>query len=118
MLIERDHHGLMPSSAWPSSPSRPSDRPSDRAAIGERPPDFSLPDSSGKRVDYGWKEIGRFFIALQYGDLCWTQLGELRDAFDKFSADDINVYAISYDDQETLREFAENQNILPASVGY
>lgn len=35
----------------------------------------------------------------------------MRDSFDKFEANDIKLYAVSYDDQETLREFAEAQSI-------
>ena len=42
---------------------------------------------------------------------CWTQLGELRDSYAKFEAAGIKLYALSYDDQETLAEFAENQRI-------
>ena len=38
-----------------------------------------------------------------------AQLGELRDAFDKFEAAGIKLYALSYDDQETLAEFAQKQ---------
>ena len=44
-----------------------------------------------------------------------TQLGELRDAFAKFVEHDIALYAISYDDQETLTEFAE---IQPTVLSY
>jgi hypothetical protein len=35
----------------------------------------------------------------------------LRDSYAKFEAHGIKLYAISYDDQETLREFAQKQNI-------
>jgi hypothetical protein len=35
----------------------------------------------------------------------------LRDSFDKFEANDIKLYAVSYDDQETLKEFAQAQSI-------
>jgi hypothetical protein len=35
----------------------------------------------------------------------------LRDSFSKFEAHDIRLYAVSYDDQETLKEFAQAQNI-------
>jgi hypothetical protein len=35
----------------------------------------------------------------------------LRDAFDKFEAAGIKLYALSYDDQETLAEFAEKQGV-------
>jgi len=35
----------------------------------------------------------------------------LRDAHDQFSRNSISVYAISYDDQETLTEFADNQDM-------
>lgn len=35
----------------------------------------------------------------------------MRDAFCKFSEHDISLYAISYDDQETLTEFGEKQGI-------
>jgi len=35
----------------------------------------------------------------------------LRDSYAKFEAHGIKLYAISYDDQETLREFAQAQNI-------
>ena len=41
----------------------------------------------------------------------WTQLGELRDAYDKFLAAGIKLYAISYDDQEILAEYAEKESI-------
>ena len=35
----------------------------------------------------------------------------MRDAFDKFEATGIKLYALSYDDQETLAEFAEKQRV-------
>lgn len=35
----------------------------------------------------------------------------MRDAFAKFEANDIKLYAVSYDDRETLVEFAEKQSI-------
>jgi AhpC/TSA family/Thiol:disulfide interchange protein DsbD, N-terminal len=35
----------------------------------------------------------------------------LRDSFDKFEANDIKLYAVSYDDQQALREFSEAQSI-------
>jgi hypothetical protein len=35
----------------------------------------------------------------------------LRDAYDKFAAHGIKLYAVSYDDQETLREFSREQGI-------
>ena len=35
----------------------------------------------------------------------------MRDAFKKFEANDIALYAISYDDQETLTEFSDKQSI-------
>ena len=91
---------------------RPSDRPSTGPAIGERLPDFSLPDSQARRLR-SWKEIGSGFLSLCSGDPCWTQLGELRDAFGKFSAHDINVYAISYDDQETLQNLPKIKISFP-----
>jgi hypothetical protein len=35
----------------------------------------------------------------------------LRDAFDKFEAAGIKLYALSYDDQDTLAEFAQEQGV-------
>lgn len=35
----------------------------------------------------------------------------MRDAFDKFEATGIKLYALSYDDQETLAEFAQKQGV-------
>jgi len=35
----------------------------------------------------------------------------LRDAFSKFEANDIKLYALSYDDQAALKQFAEQQDI-------
>ena len=35
----------------------------------------------------------------------------MRDAFHKFEAAGIKLYALSYDDQETLAEFAHNQRV-------
>ncbi len=35
----------------------------------------------------------------------------MRDSYDKFEANGIKLYAVSYDDQETLREFSEAQGI-------
>ncbi|MCH2169769.1 redoxin domain-containing protein [Myxococcota bacterium] len=40
-----------------------------------------------------------------------TQLVELRDAYEKFEAQGIRLYAISYDDGRVLREFSENYQI-------
>ena len=40
-----------------------------------------------------------------------TQLGELRDAYPKFQAAGVKLYAVSYDDREALAAFAEANRI-------
>ena len=69
MLIERDHHGFDAPAplGHPARAGLPTDHPTG-PAIGERLPDFSLPDSSGKRVDY---EIGRKSVVVFYRSAVW-----------------------------------------------
>ncbi len=85
-------------------------------AVGERLPDFVLPNQRGERVDFHRQRAGRkavvvFVRSAVWCSYCITQLVELQETLDLFRSAGFAVYAISYDPQPALRRFAERYHI-------
>lgn len=72
MVIERDHHGF-DAPAPLGHPGR-TGLPSDHGTgpeVGERLPDFSLPDASGSVIDYHSDRSNRKSVVVFYRSAVW-----------------------------------------------
>ena len=72
MVVERDHHGFDAPAplGHPARAGLPEEH-STGPDIGERLPDFFLPDASGKKVDYHSDRAGRKSIVVFYRSAVW-----------------------------------------------
>lgn len=72
MTIERDHHGF-DAPAPLGHPGRAGlpDGHKTGPEVGERLPDFVLPDSAGRRVGYHEDRAGRKSVVLFYRSAVW-----------------------------------------------
>lgn len=74
-------------------------------------PDFELPNQFGEHVrlrDFrGKKPVALVFFPLAFSSTCTTELCDLRDNLEMFTAAGIELLGISVDSKATLRAFAE-----------
>lgn len=81
--------------------------------IGEAAPDFSLTNQFGETVtlsDFrGKKNVVVVFYPLSFSGICTGELCELRDNFDRFDRDDVELLAISVDSKFVQKMFAEHE---------
>ena len=72
MAIERDHHGFDAPAALghPARASLP-DGASTGPAIGERLPDFTLPDAAGKSINFHSDRKGKKTVLVFYRSAVW-----------------------------------------------
>ena len=81
--------------------------------IGVRVPDFELKNQFGETVKLssfiGKKAVTLVFFPLAFTGTCTGELCELRDNFSIFADDNVELMAISVDNNASLRAFAENQ---------
>ena len=81
--------------------------------IGEQAPEFDLVNQHGETVglaDFiGKKPVVIVFYPLSFSGICTGELCELRDNFDKFEKDGVELLAISVDSKFTQKAFAEHE---------
>ena len=81
--------------------------------IGDAAPDFSLINQFGETVtlsDFrGKKNVVVVFYPLSFSGICTGELCELRDNFDRFERDDVELLAISVDSKFVQKLFAEHE---------
>ena len=81
--------------------------------IGDQAPDFSLINQFGETVtlsDFrGKKNVVLVFYPLSFSGICTGELCELRDNFDRFERDDVELLAISVDSKFVQKLFAEHE---------
>ena len=81
--------------------------------IGDAAPDFSLINQFGETVtlsDFrGKKNVVVVFYPLSFSGICTGELCELRDDFDRFERDDVELLAISVDSKFVQKLFAEHE---------
>ena len=84
---------------------------------GDKAPDFSLTDTSGKkrslpdlRNDSG-RDILLLFFPLAFSGVCTKELCTIRDNMKFYNSLNTNVAAISTDSFFTLREFKKSNNL-------
>lgn len=74
-------------------------------------PDFELPNQFGEHVrlsDFRHrKPVALVFFPLAFSSTCTSELCELRDNLELFTAEGIELIGISVDSKATLRAFAE-----------
>jgi peroxiredoxin len=81
--------------------------------IGDTAPDFSLANQFGETVKLssfrGVKPVVIVFYPLSFSGICTGELCELRDNFEKFANDDVELLAISVDSKYVQKQFAEHE---------
>lgn len=84
---------------------------------GEKAPDFSLQDTTGKSVSLYNDLLGKgnqvvlLFFPLAFSSTCTEELCKVRDNMKMYNAFNARVAGISIDSFFTLREFKKSQNI-------
>ena len=81
--------------------------------IGDQAPDFTLVNQFGENVtlsDFrGKKPVVMVFYPLSFSGICTGELCELRDNFDRFDRDNVELLAISVDSKFVQKMFAEHE---------
>lgn len=81
--------------------------------IGDAAPEFSLPNQFGENValaDFkGKKNVVIVFYPLSFSGVCTGELCELRDNFELFDREDVELLAVSVDSKYVQKVFAENE---------
>jgi peroxiredoxin len=81
--------------------------------IGDHAPDFELFNQFGETVklsDFrGKKPVVLVFYPLSFSGICTGELCEIRDNFDKFDKENVELLAISVDSKYVQKQFAEHE---------
>jgi peroxiredoxin len=81
--------------------------------IGDSAPDFSLANQFGEMVSLadfkGKKPVVLVFYPLSFSGICTGELCEIRDNFDKFDQENVELLAISVDSKYVQKQFAEHE---------
>jgi len=81
--------------------------------IGDAAPDFSLVNQFGETVSLsdfaGKKPVVVVFYPLSFSGICTGELCELRDNFDRFARENVELLAISVDSKFVQKQFAEQE---------
>jgi peroxiredoxin Q/BCP len=86
----------------------------DMLKIGSIAPDFDLKDAEGKThklSDYKGKVVALYFYPKNNTPGCTKEACNLRDNFDVLSEKNVVVLGISYDDQESHKEFTQEYEL-------
>jgi thioredoxin-dependent peroxiredoxin len=78
------------------------------AKVGDRAPDFTLPDDSGRPVslsDFKGKRLVLYFYPKDDTSGCTREACDFRDAFPRFGKIDAEVIGVSPDSIESHRKF-------------
>ncbi|MCX8056606.1 MAG: thioredoxin-dependent thiol peroxidase [Ignavibacteria bacterium] len=88
---------------------------SDKLKVGDKAPDFKLPDADGKFYslsDYiGKKPVVIYFYPKADTPGCTKQACGIRDEWSDFEKNGIQVLGISVDSKESLKKFREKYNL-------
>jgi peroxiredoxin len=81
--------------------------------IGDAAPDFALVNQFGETVSLsdfaGKKPVVLVFYPLSFSGICTGELCELRDNFDRFDRENVELLAISVDSKFVQKQFAEHE---------
>lgn len=83
-------------------------------AIGDVAPDFRLPDQFGRQTSLESLRqetaVLVVFFPFAFSGICRSELGEIRDEYERFRSEHVQTVAISCDPMFTLRAWAEREN--------
>ncbi|NDJ61616.1 MAG: peroxiredoxin, partial [Chloroflexi bacterium] len=82
--------------------------------VGEQAPDFELPNQDGKMVklsDFRGRRVLLFAYPRAGTGGCTTQACGLRDAFPKFTENNVVVLGLSDDPPDANRKWKEKENL-------
>ena len=81
--------------------------------VGQEAPDFTLQNQFGEDVklsDFrGKKNVVLVFYPMAFTGICTGELCEIRDNFDKFDKENVELLAISVDSKYVQKQFAEQE---------
>ncbi len=83
-------------------------------SIGQRAPDFTLPDDKGRQFTLSGQSGRRTLLVFYPGDdtpVCTRQLCDYRDGIESFANLDVEVIGVSRDDAESHRRFRERHDL-------
>jgi peroxiredoxin Q/BCP len=83
-------------------------------AVGDRAPNFSLPDANGHVIhltDFKGKRVVLYFYPRDNTPGCTTQACAFRDSYAEFQAKDVVVLGISTDDAKSHEKFTTKFNL-------
>ena len=81
---------------------------------GDKAPDFSLPDETGKihtLSDYRGKILALYFYPRDHTPGCTEEACNLRDNISELEAAGVVILGVSYDDSQTHMEFIKNHDL-------
>jgi len=81
---------------------------------GQKAPDFTLPDSTGKLVslsDFKGKTVVLYFYPRDNTPGCSRQAMAFRDVYDRYLKKDVAVIGISKDSQSSHQKFVEKYSL-------
>ena len=82
--------------------------------IGDKGPDFTLPDSNGNEhtlSDYEGQKVVVYFYPKDDTPGCTKEACSFRDSDEVYTQHNIKVFGISNDDEESHRNFKEKYNL-------
>ena len=82
--------------------------------IGDRAPDFTLPDTQGNLVtlsDLKGKRVVLYFYPRDNTPGCIKEACGFRDAYDEYQAQNIIVFGVSTDDAKSHEKFTTKHNL-------
>jgi peroxiredoxin Q/BCP len=88
--------------------------PTTRLAVGDKAPDFSLPDAEGKTVklsDYKGRKVIVYFYPAASTPGCTKQACDFRDSLGHLNAAGLDVIGISPDKPEKLAKFRDAEGL-------
>ena len=88
--------------------------PSQRLAVGDPAPDFTLTAADGSDVslsDYAGRKVVVYFYPAAMTPGCTTEACDFRDSLSALSAAGLVVLGISPDQPEKLKKFAEKEEL-------
>jgi mycoredoxin-dependent peroxiredoxin len=83
-------------------------------AVGEQAPDFTLPSTSGDKVNLSalrGRPVLLAFFPLAFSGTCTIELCEMRDHHDQFLGRGVTILPISVDHTYSLKEYKAKYNM-------